>query len=552
MLQEADAICGHNIIGFDIPAIQKVYPWFHPQGEVIDTLVYSRVAVPEVNQFDFGLFRKGLLPGKLIGSYALEAWGYRLGVFKGDFGKTTDWATWSQEMSDYCVQDVKVTARLWKRLKDVDIPKECLELEHKVAEIISRQERKGFLFDEEKAKALYVRLLEERIPLLEELREIFPPWYAPQTRKIFTPKRDNKRLGYREGCPMTKIKLVEFNPNSGLHVAHVLRKHYGWKPTEFTDKSGQPKIDDEILAALPYPEAKKIARYMLVNKRISQLAEGDEAWLKHIAADGRIHGAVNSNGAVTGRMTHYHPNLAQVPSVESPYGKECRELFKVPSGSKLVGCDASGLEARCKAHYLYRYDGGEFVKIILEGNKEEGTDIHSLNAKILGCPRYRAKTWYYAWMYGAGPEKLARILGCTVKEAKEKIDLFLVEFPALDKLIKAVQHKARTQKHIRGLDGRKVPVRSLHSALNTLLQGAGALIMKKALVLADERMREAGLVYEFVANVHDEFQAEVMESDAKQAGEIMRQAIIDAGKHFNFNCPLDAEYKIGDSWADTH
>lgn len=548
MLLDADGICGHNIIGFDIPAIQKLYP-FEFRGEVVDTLVISRVTYPDIRQGDYGRYHKGILPPKLIGSYSLKAWGYRMEVFKGDFGETTDWQQWTPDMSKYCLQDVHVTWNLYRRMKKArPLPPTCFYLEHRVAEIISKQERNGFAFDVPKAEQLLATLGQRRAELQQKLIPMFKPWYVPDGKE-FIPKKDNKRYHYVAGCKVQKIKLIEFNPNSRQHVAKVLKEYYGWEPIAFTENSGEPKIDDEILSSLPWPEAQLIGEYMMLQKRIGQIADGDKAWFKYYnILTGKIHGAVITNGAVTGRMTHHSPNMAQVPSVDAPYGAECRGCFKVRPGFKLVGCDASGLEARCLSHFMATYDGGAYIDIILNGKKEDGTDVHGRNMKALGLPKHLAKRWFYAWCYGAGDDLLGEIAGGDKALGAKLRKKFIKAFPAIGQLIEAVQER----KLIRGLDGRTVPVRAKHSALNTLLQGAGAVIMKQALVFCDDRLKAAGIEYYFVANVHDEFQIEVREDQAEQAGEIARQAIVDAGTFFQFRCPLDAEYKIGDNWADTH
>jgi DNA polymerase I-like protein with 3'-5' exonuclease and polymerase domains len=196
---------------------------------------------------------------------------------------------------------------------------------------------------------------------------------------------------------------MEFNPGSRNHIAYWLKRKYNWEPLVYTD-SGEPQLDEDVLKSLPYPEASFLLEYFLVDKRLGQIAEGEQAWLKCVDADGRIHGYINGNGAVTSRMSHSKPNLAQVPRVGSPYGQECRSLFTAQFGWNLVGIDASGLELRMLAHYLARYDGGEYVKAILEG------DIHSFNMNALGLTdRNKSKTFIYAWLYGAGDEKLGLI-----------------------------------------------------------------------------------------------------------------------------------------------
>lgn len=540
-LANASAIAGHNIIGFDIPALMKLYPNFYPKGDVLDTLVLARLAWPDIKNQDFN--RKDF-DKKLIGSHSLKAYGHRLKILKGDFGEEADWSTWSQEMSDYCEQDVRVTVELMEKIKLKNLSAASIQLEHSVQWIIQRQIRHGFLFDEKKAELLYAILVQRREDLRRDLETLFPPWLA--NGGLFVPKKDNKSRKYLAGCPMSKLELTYFNPGSRDHIAFCLKKKYNWKPEVFTP-SGKPKIDETVLSTLPYDEAKKLAEYFLLDKRLGQLAGGEQAWLTSIGKDNRIHGYVNSNGAVTGRMTHSRPNVAQVPSVASPYGEECRELFKVPRGYKLVGCDASGLELRCLAHYMAAYDDGAYANEVVNG------DIHTSNQMAAGLPtRNNAKTFIYAFLYGAGDEKIGKIIG-KGKEAGARLKAkFFKATPAIKKLVDAVQTKARTQGYLVGLDGRKLSIRAEHAALNTLLQSAGALIMKQYLVFLDRNLTTAGVDYEFVANIHDEVQMEVKESQAELAATIATQTFAKVTEHFNFKCPLEGEAKIGNNWKETH
>lgn len=562
-LSEADCIIGHNIINYDIPVIKKLYPnqWNHKK--VLDTLVLAKLAYPDIKEGDFKRFKEGKLPGKFIGSHSLESYGYRLGEYKGQFCHETDWKNWSPEMSDYCEQDVRVNLKLYQKIVDKNLSKEAIELEHQVAFILARQERKGVYFNYDEGVKLYKELSDKRDEVLKELRETFPPFYIKD--KEFTPKSYSKKWGYRAGCSMTKIKLVDFNPGSNQHIANRLIHKYQWEPEEFTDKSGEAKIDETVLDSLPYQEAKLLSKYMMLDKRIGQLATGKEAWLKHFnPKDNRIHGYVNTIGAVTGRMTHAFPNLAQVPAVYSPFGKECRALFCAPSGYKLVGCDASGLEARCLAHFMARYDDGAYTKAVLEGKKEEGTDIHTLNQKALGIDsRDDAKTFFYAFLYGAGGVKLGTILKASKDDAfkagEKAKKRFLKNLPALKKLQDRIQDTVKEKGYLKGIDGRILRIRSPHAAMNTLFQSAGAIVMKKALVILDSDLQALGLIptidYEFVLNIHDEWQIEVKEDERcypELVGRTAKKAIFKAGEHFKFRCPLDGEYEIGNNWADTH
>lgn len=556
-LKKATRVVGHNIAGFDIPAIAKVFPDFKVQA-YFDTLLMSTLVYPDLKDRDFKARKKQganpVLPGKLIGRHSLEAWGYRLGRWKGDYAAQMvargldPWAQWSQEMDDYCDQDVAVTQALFALLMSKGLPTEAIELEQAVAPILSRQQRYGYLFDQEKARELECVLVSRRTALEAELRKVIPPWKV--VKRKFVPKRDDKRRGYVKGVEVTTYKDVVFNPASRQHIADRLTAMYGWQPQEFTEK-GQPKIDEDVLGALKFPIIPLLLEHFIVNKRLGQLAEGDEAWLKAIKKDGRIHGSVNQNAAVTGRMTHSKPNIAQVPKCGVPYGKECRSLFCVPTGKLQVGADASGLELRCLAHFMAKHDGGEYAKVILEG------DIHSVNQAAAGLPtRDNAKTFIYAFLYGAGDAKLGSIVGKGRQAYAKLRSKFLAGLPALEKLVRGVKKRAAEKGYLIGLDGRKLHIRSDHAALNTLLQSAGALVMKKALVILDADLQAAGLVpgvhYEFLANVHDEWQIEVDEDKAEFVGKTAQAAIRKAGDHFGFRCPLDGEFKIGRNWAETH
>jgi len=556
-LTRADVVVGHNIAAFDIPALTRVYPGFKVKG-FRDTLLMSTLAYPDTSGIDFAL-RKGkgripLLPGRLMGRHTLEAWGHRLGCWKGDYvaqckaGGIDPWAAWNQDMEAYCKRDVQVTQRLYQRLLGQPLSAESITLEHAVAPILARQHRQGFLFDLDKALELERRLIRRRSELQGALEAAIEPWQ--EVKRTFTPKRDDKRRGYQKGVEVTTYREVTFNPASRDHIANRLNVLYGWQPQELTDK-GKPKVDEEVLSGLDYPLIPPLLEYITVNKRLGQLSEGREAWLNAIAGDGRIHGHVHQNATVTGRMSHSKPNLAQVPRVGNPYGAECRELFCVPQGRALVGVDASGLELRCLAHYTARYDGGAYAGVILEG------DIHSLTRQAAGLPtRDVAKTFIYAFLYGAGNARLGAIVGKGPHVGGKLRKQFLAELPALDKLIKDVQAAAQKRGWLRGLDGRRLHIRSQHAALNTLLQSAGALVMKQALVIADQRLQAEfgtpGVDYEFVANIHDEFQIEVSAANAAFVGEICTQAIRQAGAHFKFRCPLDGAFKVGTTWADTH
>lgn len=403
--KKGETVVGHNIINYDLPVLAKLYSWFHLtpklKDNVIDTLVLSRLIFSHLEDTDAALMRRGVLPKKLYKSHSLKAWGYRLGELKGTYGETEGaWDKFTLEMLKYNKQDVVVTKCLYDFLIDKHYPQGAIDLEHAVAWLMSKQEKNGFPFDKEKAGVLEAELRSRAGELKAEMTKIIPSY----PYKIFVPKRDNKRLGYKAGVPVQKYK--EFNPNSRQQIEWLVRTHYNYEPSnpdcyDIPDdtmplKDCRLKIDEESLHIMQQELGKNnqlskilkdIEELLMLNKRLGQLADGKNAWLSMIDTDGRIHGSVIPNGAVSGRATHSRPNVAQVPHVGSPYGKECRELFNSGNWYQ-AGIDACGLELRCLAHFMYPYDHGEYAHTILNG------DIHTMNQKAAGLPtRTQAKTF---------------------------------------------------------------------------------------------------------------------------------------------------------------
>ena len=534
-LSKADVIIGHNIIKFDIPVIKKLYTNFKTEAKIFDTLVATRLLFPDVKEKDF---QRKDFPRDCIGRHSLKAWGNRIGNYKAEFD--TDWKTFTPEMLEYCKQDVEVTYNLYKMIEEKTYSQQAMDLEHDVAQLIYNQEVYGFTFDTEKARKLYSELNGRRIELEYKLQVKFPPI---KEQIPFIPKVNNKSKGYIKGKVFYKEKTTVFNPSSRQHIASRLIDKYNWKPSIYTD-DGTPKLDETILESLPYPEAEILCEHFLLDKRIGQLATGAQAWLKH-EKNNKIHGTCNTNSTVTARATHSYPNMAQIPSVSVPYGKECRALFTVPTGKKLVGIDVSGLEVRMLAHYMARYDNGKYAKVVLDG------DIHSETQTLAGLDsRDLAKRFYYCFLYGGGVTKIASVTGKTVPQASKIKKRFLNNLPALSKLIEDVQQAAE-RGYLTGLDKRKVKVRSSHAALNTLLQSSGALVCKQWLVEFDKVIKQIPHAQQVVW-VHDEIQVECLEKDAEQVGQLAVKAIKDTGEYFNLRLPLTGEYKIGDNWSETH
>lgn len=575
----------HNGIRFDIPCLKKLTGdgfSFDPRECVLDTLVLARLIYSNIKDTDVGLMRSGRLPKALYGSHSLKAYGYRMGELKGTYGEQEGaWDKFTPEMYEYNKQDVVVTHKLFMKLMAKGYPLKAIQLEHDIAWVMAKQERNGFVFDKDAAVKLYSELSGKRQVLYENLVSKGGSWTVYKGDKIY--KRDNAKRGIKAGVSYPQYEEVTFNPNSRQHIAKVLMDR-GWEPTEMTP-TGAPKVDEETLkTAKGIDLTEDILEYLLINKRIAQLAEGDNAWLKLMKEDEdgytRIHGSVNPNGAVTGRATHAYPNVAQVPAGRSPYGEECRSLFRVPTGWYEAGIDASGLELRCFAHFLYPYDNGEYENEILNG------DIHTHNQKMAGLPtRDQAKTMIYCMMYGGGDGKLGEVIHGTAKDGKALKERFFNAVPAYKKLCSDIERTLITSSEwvggvnkvtwrkrahpdndnlsithsILGLDRRVVYVRSPHSALNTLLQSAGALICKKWVCLVEENMRKAGYKhgwdgdFAMMAWVHDETQIacrtkEIAEDCVRIAQESMRQT----QEFFKFNCQLDTEGKIGSNWFDCH
>jgi DNA polymerase I-like protein with 3'-5' exonuclease and polymerase domains len=545
-LKSADKLIGHNIIGYDIPAISSVagVDLFSADIKIVDTLVLSRLFKPTRE-----------------GGHGLESWGYRLKFNKGTYGQNEDaWDSYSPEMLEYCVNDVLLNAKVYKALKVEarGFSSQSVRLEHGVAKIIETQRKNGFMLDEKLASLLVAQFEEKLAEIVEEVQQTFKPKVTIQILKAqFTKSgalsklakdQDGKGVRLSEDellileldpkKPIRRETYTEFNLGSRKQIGEYLVE-FGWKPKKFT-ATGQAIVDEGTLSRIKnIPEAQLIAKYLMVQKRLAQV----KSWLKEVEHSGRVHGYVNPNGAVTGRMTHSHPNMAQIPSSNSPYGKECRSCWTVPQGSSLVGIDASGLELRMLAHYM---DDGEYTNEIING------DIHTANQKLAGLEsRSQAKTFIYALLYGAGDAKLGSVANRGRDAGKRLRQSFFDNLPSFKTLTGRVQREAQ-KGFVKGLDGRKLTVRSEHAALNTLLQGAGAIVMKKALVILNEDIKKNNLRAKFVANVHDEWQIECHEEDASAVGEAGVRAIVKAGEELNLNCPLDGEYNVGANWAETH
>jgi DNA polymerase I-like protein with 3'-5' exonuclease and polymerase domains len=523
-------LIGHNIIDYDIPVLERLLGADFSKCKITDTLVMSRLANPQRE-----------------GGHSLENWGKILGKPKGEHDDFTDY---SHEMVEYCEQDVRINKLVYERLLTelTGFGNESIELEHRVQSIISEQIKTGWTLDQQKAFLLLAELKEKKYELEDKVLQTFKP--LPTFIKEVTPKvkKDGtfsvvglKFLGDEWEKVQGKFSRIDypvFNLGSRQQIGRYLQ-YFGWKPKHFTE-TGQPIVDEAVLSKVKdIPEASLIGEYLMIQKRVAQV----QSWLDAVEDDGRVHGYVNPNGAVTGRMTHSSPNMGQIPAVYSPYGRECRDVWTVPEGYKLVGCDASGLELRMLAHYMNDED---YTNEILNG------DIHTANQLASGVEtRDQAKTFIYAFLYGAGDAKVGSIVGGTRKDGARLKEKFLSNTPSLRDLRERVG-VAASRGYVLGLDRRRVSIRSEHSALNSLLQSAGAVVMKKALCLLHEYATIWGIKFNFIGNIHDEIQTEVEQEKAEVFGRLAVSCIEAAGLHYKLNCPLSGEYKVGTSWAETH
>lgn len=562
-LFQADLLIGHNIAGFDILALEKVADKKMVWPPLYDTLIASIMMFPNIATISRHI------PAKLQNSHSLEAWGHRLNLHKGDY--QGGWEHYSNEMGEYCMQDTSVTRKLFEFLIAQDWSQVSLNLEMKLSLILGECRNHGIYFDAAKAGDLYNELVTKRYHLKQKTRTLFKPWY--KFDKEFTYKRT--------GATVSKIVFTEFNPGSRDHIVSRLRYKYNWAPADFTEK-GNVKLDDDILASLPYPEAKVLTELMLIQKRIGQLAEGKQAWISSTDYNSRIHGRINQNGCLTGRATHSSPNLAQVPAIRSLYGRECRELFKAPEGKVLVGSDLSGLELRCLAGYLNDSDSGSMIHNILHSTKNVD-DIYTIAGNSVQSTRDIGKTLILAMMYGSGNKKLGAIVDPTLPEEKlqkygadirvrisDSIEGYEEFTNKAKDLFRSRGRKVKSTETwtdgrdkyeyiggwVKGIDGRKLYPAFEHSTLNTLIQGAGAVISKQWILEIVDHMSKIGythgLEYTLVNWIHDEvlFECDKNVADLLKA-ECETGAVL-AGQAFNFPCPMLAESSIGLTWADVH
>ena len=416
---------------------------------------------------------------------------------------------------------------------------EWVTLEHKVAQILSEQERHGWYFDERSAWQLASTLQQE----LQDLEEVLRSRHPHVAGAEFTPKRNNKTSGYIEGATFTRLK--ELNPTSRDHISWILQTFYGWKPTQMTP-SGKPIVDEIILTEIGSEISTMFARCLTVTKMLGMLSNGTNAWLKLSTTSSRIHHhcSVATN---THRCAHRKPNLGQVPS-----NHEYRQLFQASPGQVMVGADLSGIELRMLAHYLAKYDAGRYAEILLNG------DIHQVNADRIGISRRQVKTITYAFLYGAGNTKIGHSFDPQLSEwhagrkGGQIRKAFVSAIDGLAELLAAIKKVTQKRKYVHSIDGRKIQVDSPHKALNYLLQSGAGVIAKRWMVINQETINQTKLCASQLAFIHDELQFECAKEHAEDLSASLVYSAAAAGEYYNLRIPIAAEAKIGNNWAEVH
>lgn len=576
-LERADVIAGHNFAGYDAVVLEKL-AGFNPHAHLyLDTLAMSRCLFPGSSRttplvgLDIAFARKHgekILPSQHHGRHTLKSWSIRLKL--GQQGKKEykgGWEKWSPEMQEYCKYDVIANVALLRHFLAKGVPEGVFYMESMLTYWMEKQKWYGVRFDSSAAIKLLGELTQKRENLRRELQEIFPPIEVPNG-----PPKVAKcnRNGRKKGETYQLYKTQEFNPGSEMQVAARLKALHGWKPNSFTP-SGRAQVTAEILSDLPYPEAAKIAEYAILEKIIGSLSEGKQAWLGLVDDDDLIHGTVIPTAATTSRASHSNPNLAQVPSPHKPYGHECRALFSAPRRDhKMVGADASSLQLALYSHFVARHDGGKLASICGDPDGDPHEYMRQASGLYL---RNRQKNLTYGTFFGAGHYKQGQMVLLDWKDALEQ-GLTDEPLPHLDQAAKLGQMvDARMRRNMAGydamqkdcravarrgyltlLDGRRLDVKQARLVLVTLLQGNEAVIMKTAYLLAVEKLRKE--IYEGLCHpclwIHDEIQFAAHPYVAEDVGKVLAQSITDAGEMFKLRLKLRGEYKVGDTWADTH
>lgn len=576
-LERADVIAGHNFAGYDAVVLEKLAGFHALDHKYLDTLAISRLLFPGSAKttpllgLDIAFARKHgekILPSKHHGRHTLKAWSIRLQL--GEAGKKEykgGWEKWSPEMQEYCKYDVIANVSLLNHFLKKGWDENIFYAESLLTYWMEKQKLYGVKFDTLAAIKLTGELTQRREDLRRELQEIFPPIEVEHGPVKVAKVARNGRV---PGQKYRLKKMQEFNPGSEMQVAARLIELHGWKPNAYTP-SGRAQVTAEILSDLPYPEAAKIAEYSIVDKVLGSLSEGKQAWLVLTDENDLIHGTVVPTAATTMRAAHSGPNMAQVPSPHKPWGHECRALFRAPRPDhRMVGADASSLQLALYSHFVARYDGGALAALCSDPDGDPHEYMRAASGLFL---RNRQKNLTYGTFFGAGRYKQGQMV---LLDWKDALDQGLTDepLPHLDEATRLGEMvDARMRKNMAGYeamqrDCRKVARRGFLNLLNgamltvkqarlvlvTLLQGNEAVIMKNAYLRATQHLRHE--IAEGAAHpvlwVHDEFQWAAEPEIAEHVGQVLAQAITEAGEEYNLRVKLRGDYKVGETWADTH
>ena len=565
-LGQADRTAGHNILEYDAPVLAKLgyvgrTHVTQDRTRMLDTLVLSRLVYSDRKERDFALHSEDRLDGKYIGQHSIAAWGQRLGLAKGE--QPDDWSTFTQEMLTYCIRDVEVNLKLYrvliKRLPEFEAGGlTTVELEHLFAGQLFDQEQRGVQLDRKAGERLLQDLRIKRDLAEKAIHEAFP-----SVKQMYSKTSTGKQRRYRdkETGELRDHKLIPFNPGSRQQLAARLIKKYGWAPKELT-ASGKPAMHEDILRDLSdiYPEAGAALEWNICNSRIAVLEDGPTGYFRLADKNGVLHGRCLHIGTVTHRCAHSKPNTGNVTSIRKPYGKELRSMFIPFRGYVQAGFDADGLELRMLAHYLAEFDGGRYAEAVLRGDKSQGTDPHSIHARaiseVIPCDRDTGKTVTYALLYGAGDMRLGKTFGKGSQLGKRIRASMRKNINGLDPLMNKIAAEVGESGSILSLDGRRVGIRHSHAALNSLLQSAGATVMRWVPVVLESILPGFGITpgrdFLQTGHVHDEIQGSLRPGLEDNYTAAVEAAFNLVTEYLQLRVPVTGSVDFGASWKDTH
>lgn len=559
LLDEADRLVFHNH-RYDCAVLEMLHGrdyW----GKTIDTMLMAKI----INPFLKKIKKEG--ETGFYHAYSLGAFGQRFKFPKGDH---TDFTHYTPAMGEYCVQDCRVTLKLYEQIVNkVNLEDDWVRLEHNIARVQQKAVNRRVYFDTESALKLYHQLDSD---MKEIAKKIVPKLGYAFEDKIHNLKKDGSLSHYAVKL-LDKLKIdfpdmehpVYYNKSRTKSMIRIPTKvtlettkflkekllEMGWEPTMFTEK-GAPKIADKgdvCPNLLKLGGWEDVGHYFVMAHRKNTV----NGYIER-SVDNMIPSDADTVGAVTGRMTH--KGVANVPSTDSFLGSEMRALFGCHPNRTLIGADLAGIEARLLAHFM---NDEEFTQFI----SAKDADIHTFNQEKVGLPsRGAAKTFYYALLYGAGAKKIGETVGGGAAEGEEIKQMYFEMYPGLKETIDVAMEEA-SKGFVRVLGGRPVKITKstgfdgklaydTRKALNSLLQGSGATYFKQWAVTIDRLLVERNLDATIIINYHDEVQIDSATDIIDEVKEVLHLARELTDEHFDVNCPNDIDIKVGKNWHDTH